>query len=63
MLCGEEGMECEIHLDGARMEQVSEFKYLGCVLNESGTDVAECHKKVASGKKVADVVGNYERLA
>ena len=28
---GEEGMKCEIHVDGARLEQVSEFKYLGCV--------------------------------
>ena len=27
------------------LEHVSEFKYLGCVLNESGTDGAECSKE------------------
>ena len=32
---------------------MSKFKYLGCVLDESGTDVAECHRKVACGRKVA----------
>ena len=34
--------------DGIRLEHVSEFKYLGCVLNESGTEVAECSRMVAS---------------
>ena len=29
------------------LEQVSEFKYLGRVLDELGTDDAECHTKVA----------------
>ena len=38
---GEEGLECEVHVDGIRLEHVSEFKYLGCVLDESGTDGAE----------------------
>ena len=33
VLCGEEGLGCEIRLDGARLEQVSDLKYLGCVLN------------------------------
>ena len=40
VLNGEEGMECEVHLDGIRLEHVSEFKYLECVLDESGTDGA-----------------------
>ena len=40
MLDEEEGLECEICVDGVRLEQVSEFKYLRCVLGESGTDVA-----------------------
>ena len=31
------------------LEHVSEFKYLGCVLDESGTDGAECSRKVARG--------------
>ena len=35
---GEEGLECEVHVDGIRLEHVSEFKYLRCVLDESGTD-------------------------
>ena len=29
VLDGEEGLECQVHVDGARLEQVSEFKYLG----------------------------------
>ena len=34
ILNGEEGLECEVHVDGIRLEHVSEFKYLGCVLDE-----------------------------
>ena len=29
------------------------FKYLGCVLDESGTDGAECSRKAASERRVA----------
>ena len=36
-----------------RLEHVSEFKYLGCVLGESGTDEAECSMKVANRRRVA----------
>ena len=32
VLNGEKGLECEVHVDGIRLEHVSEFKYLGCVL-------------------------------
>ena len=35
VLGGDEGLGCEIHMDGALLERVSG-------LNESGTDVAEC---------------------
>ena len=35
---GEEGLECEVYVDRIRLEDVSEFKYLGCVLDEAGTD-------------------------
>ena len=35
------------------LEHVSEFKYLGCVLDKSGADGAECSRKVASGRRVA----------
>ena len=34
-------------------ECISEFKYLGCVLDESGTDEAECRRKVVNGRRVA----------
>ena len=35
---GEEGLECDVYVDEIRLEHVSEFKYLWCVLDESGTD-------------------------
>ena len=38
---GGEGLECEVHVDGVRLEHVSENKFLGCVLDEVGTDEAE----------------------
>ena len=47
VLNGEEGLECEIRVDGIRLKQVSEFKYLGCVFDESR---AECSRKVGSGR-------------
>ena len=53
VLSGEEGLECEVCLDEMQLEHVSKFKYLRCVLNESGTDEADCHRKVACGMKVA----------
>ena len=31
----EEGLECEIRVDGTQLEHMSEFKYLGCFLEES----------------------------
>ena len=33
----EDGLDCEVYVDGIRLEHVSEFKYLRCVLDESGT--------------------------
>ena len=53
VLSGEERLECEIHVGGTRLEQVSEFKYLWCVLDESGTEVAACRRKMANWRKVA----------
>ena len=41
VLNGEEGFEYEFHVDGIRLEHVSEFKYLRCAWDESGTDGAE----------------------
>ena len=40
MLGEEEGLECEVCIDEMRLENFSESKYLGCVLDESGTDEA-----------------------
>ena len=33
MLGGEDGLECEIYMEGTRLEHISEFKYLGSVLD------------------------------
>ena len=41
----EEGLEYKVHVDGIRLEHVLEFKYLGCVLDESVTDEAECSSR------------------
>ena len=49
VLNGEEGLEYEVYEDRIRLEHVSEFKYLGCVLHESGTDGAGCSRKVRVG--------------
>ena len=38
------------------LEDVSEFKYLGCVLDKSGTDGEECSRKVASGRRVVGAI-------
>ena len=40
VLGGEEGLECEVCIDRILLEHVSQFKYLGYVLDESGTDGA-----------------------
>ena len=50
VLNGEEGLEYEVNVDWIRLEHVSEFKYLGSVLDESGKDGAECSRKVMSNK-------------
>ena len=52
VLGGEKGLKCDVCKDRMRLEHVSEFKYLECVLDE-GTDKAECHRKVASRRRVA----------
>ena len=40
VLKGEEGLECQIHVDGMILEHESKFKYLGCVLDELGINEA-----------------------
>ena len=34
------GLKCEVYIDRIHLEAFSEFKYLGCVLDESDTDEA-----------------------
>ena len=43
----EEGLNCEVQLDGICLEHVSKLKCLGCVLDKSGSDRAKCSRKVA----------------
>ena len=40
VLGGKERLGCEVCIDEKHLEHVSEFKYLRCVLDESGTDEA-----------------------
>ena len=56
VLNGEEELECEFHVDVIYLEHVPEFKYLRCVLDESGTDGAECIRKVTRGMRVAGAI-------
>ena len=53
VLNGEERLVYEVHVDRIHLECVSEFKYLGCVLDKSGTNGAECSRKVESRRRVA----------
>ena len=58
VLDGEEGLECVIYVDGAQLEQV-ELKYLGSVLEESGTDADKCCRKVRSGRKDSGTIRSW----
>ena len=42
-------------------EDVSEFKYFGCVLSELGKDRVECSTKKVSGRIVAGIIRSLER--
>ena len=56
VLNGEERLEYKVSIDGIRVEHASEFKYLGFVLYESGTDEADCHRNLVSGRRVAGAI-------
>ena len=60
VLNGEEGLECQVHVDVIRLEHVSQFKYLRCVLDESDTDAAEFSRKVASGRRVVGAIRSLD---
>ena len=53
VLNGKEGL---VHVDGIHLEHVSEFKYLGCVLEKAGTDGTEYSRELASGRRVAGAI-------
>ena len=53
VLNGKMGVDCEALVDGTWFGDVSRFIYLGCVLDQSCADEAECRRKMGSGKKVA----------
>ena len=48
---GEEGLENKVYIDGMRLEWVSEFKYLGCVLGKLGAYETEAETKVGMARK------------
>src|SRR5678816_226342 len=56
MVVSEDNPQCEVMLDDEQLEQVSDFKYLGYMLDEKGTDDAECSRKVVNGRKVAGAI-------
>ena len=49
-------------MDGKCLEHMSEFKDLGCILGESGTDEEECCRKVVSGWKCAGIISPWVML-
>ena len=49
VLNGEDGLECEVHVDRIRLEHVSEF-----------TDGEEYSRKVSSGRRVAGVIKSLD---
>ena len=54
-------MDCEVYVGGIHLEHISEFKYLGCILDESGTDERECSSKMTSGRRVPGAIRSLVR--
>ena len=52
MLDGEEGLECDVCVDGIRLKNVSELKYLRCALAELGTRETYCSRRMVSGRRI-----------
>ena len=53
---GEQRLECEVCVYGISLEHLSGFKYLECVLSESGFDEVEWRRKVVSRMSVAGAI-------
>ena len=56
VLNGEDKLECDVHVDGMRLEHLSDFAYLGCVLDELNADNTDCHRKIVSGREVTGAI-------
>ena len=54
VLSGEDGLEC----NSIRLDHIPKFKCLECVLDDSGTDEAECSRKVPNERRVASAIGS-----
>ena len=59
VLNGEEILECKVQIDEIHLKYVSEFKYLDCGVDESGTDGAKCSMKFMVGICSLSVVESY----
>src|SRR5678816_842231 len=56
MVLSEDSSLCKVMLDGEQLEQMSEFKYLGYMVDEKGPNDAECSMKVVNGRKMAGAI-------
>ena len=56
MLGGQEGLQCEVCVEGMRLESLSKFKYLGCNFDEVVIYEAECSRKGARGRRDAGAI-------
>ena len=43
-------MECEVYIDGIRLGHASEFKYLGCILDECSRKVAGAIRSLVNAR-------------
>ena len=58
VLGGKGRLQHEVLLDGTQLGHVSQFKYLGCALDELGKESAKCYRKMVGGKKAAGIVNS-----
>lgn len=52
MVVGEERICVGVEMDGTRLEQVSDFKYLGVHIQEDGRQVAELNDRISAAVKI-----------
>ena len=55
-----EGLVCRVRLDGKKSTHASEFKFMGCSLDESGTDEGEQCRKGSSWREATSEIGSRE---